>query len=424
MKRAAALSLIVAAVVAMQRLLPRDHGWPSVTLALGFSLVAAYLAGAAAERARLPRLSGYLLFGIVCGPSLLNIITAPMARELQVANNLALALIAMIAGVEMNARRLRRQARAVLAISIAALFGTLLVLALVLWLAWNWLPIPHIDDGLVRIGAAIIAAALVTSFSPTVTIAVATESRSRGPLTDLVIAVVVVSDMLLILVFALAMQFVRWATAAHHGPVSVPVELTWQMAGSLAFGAIAGALFALYLRFVGRELTLVFLGLCALLALAAARFDFELILVALAAGVVVENLAPVESGLLKQGVENASVPVLVVFFAAAGASLRLDALAALGWLAASLAIVRAALIRATAGAGIRFADARSPADLTWMGLISQAGVTLGLATMAATEFPGWGDAIHTLVIALTGIHVLIGPIVFKAALRRAGEVEA
>jgi hypothetical protein len=58
-----------------------------------------------------------------------------------------------------------------------------------------------------------------------------------------------------------------------------------------------------------------------------------------------------------------------------------------------------------------------------MGLISQAGVTLGLATLVAAEFPRWGSPVRTLVIALTGLHILIGPILFKAALQRAGELD-
>jgi hypothetical protein len=63
-----------------------------------------------------------------------------------------------------------------------------------------------------------------------------------------------------------------------------------------------------------------------------------------------------------------------------------------------------------------------PAGLAWMGLVSQAGVTLGLATILAAEFPEWGGPVQTLILALTGLHVLIGPIFLRAALARAGEV--
>jgi hypothetical protein len=66
----------------------------------------------------------------------------------------------------------------------------------------------------------------------------------------------------------------------------------------------------------------------------------------------------------------------------------------------------------------------TPARWAWMGLVSQAGVTLGLATIVAAEFPAWGGQVRTLIVALTGLHVLVGPVLFKAALQRAGEVEA
>jgi hypothetical protein len=57
-----------------------------------------------------------------------------------------------------------------------------------------------------------------------------------------------------------------------------------------------------------------------------------------------------------------------------------------------------------------------------MGLVSQAGVTLGLAMLVAAEFPEWGPQVQTIVVALTAVHVLAGPVLFKAALTRAREV--
>jgi hypothetical protein len=59
-----------------------------------------------------------------------------------------------------------------------------------------------------------------------------------------------------------------------------------------------------------------------------------------------------------------------------------------------------------------------------MGLVSQAGVTLGLATIVAREFPDWGGSVQALVLALTGLHVLAGPVLLRAAVARAGELGA
>jgi hypothetical protein len=57
-----------------------------------------------------------------------------------------------------------------------------------------------------------------------------------------------------------------------------------------------------------------------------------------------------------------------------------------------------------------------------MGLVSQAGVTLGLTLIVAAEFPAWGATLQTLMVALIAIHELIGPVLFRTALAKAGEV--
>lgn len=420
--RPLAVLAILGIVITIQRLGPTGSA-PTLALPLGFSLIAAYLLGTAVEWLRLPRLSGYLLFGLVCGPYLLNLITAQMARELQLVNGIALAVIALVAGLEMNARRLWPHARILVTLGSVIIVGTIAVLTLLIWVAWPWLSLPDVGGGLRQLAAALVTAALVASFSPTVTIAVIAELRARGWLTDLIMAIVVLADLVLILVFALAMQFAHWALASSRAEVGLGVQLSWEIFGSLAFGGIVGALFAFYLRVVARELTLALLGVCALLAIAAPLLHFELILAALASGLVVENLAPPEGDDLRHAIEAGALPVLVVFFAAAGASLQLDVLAAIGGVALVLALVRLGLVGTMATAGARLAGlSDTPARFMWMGLISQAGVTLGLATIAATEFPDWGEQVRTLVVALTGLHVLVGPILLKACLGRAGEI--
>jgi hypothetical protein len=57
-----------------------------------------------------------------------------------------------------------------------------------------------------------------------------------------------------------------------------------------------------------------------------------------------------------------------------------------------------------------------------MGLVSQAGVTLGLTLLISTEFPEWGLPLQTLMVALIALHQLTGPVLFRAGLTTAGEV--
>ena len=393
-------------------------------LALGFALIAAALVGTLFERIHLPRVSGYLVFGLVCGPYLANIITRPMARDLQFINGLAIALIALIAGLELNYARIKPRLRTMTAFGAVTLLLMYAVLFPVIWLLWPWLPIYPEVSGIARLALALLLTTVVVSFSPTVTIAVIAEARARGPLSETVLALVVLADLALIVVFTLSMQAVRWATGADvPGDVSLLARLSWEIFGSLAFGAILGALFALYLRTIGKELTLALLGLCVILSEVGPPLHFEPLLAALAAGLVVENVAPPSGDALREAVERGALPILIVFFAGAGASLHLDAVAVIGLTAVGISALRLATIRGAVAAAVRITGMpREIGDPTWMGLVSQAGVTLGLTILVASEFPTWGARLQALMVALIAMHELIGPVLFRAALARAGEI--
>jgi Kef-type K+ transport system membrane component KefB len=423
MRRILALAVTLATVS-----LVVSRGSPDVTsarvtgLALGFALIAAALAGELLERLRLPRVTGYLLFGMICGPYLANIITRPMARELQLINGLAVVLIAFIAGLEINIARLRPRLGAVLRLSAVMAVVMYAGLFAAFWSTWPWLGIGSSLTGLQRVAVAALLTTIVASFSPTVTIALIAESRASGPVTALTLEIVILADLLLILLFTLAMQFVRLTFGGSH-EVGLFVSLSWEILGSFCFGAACGAVFAFYLRHVGREVPVALLGLCVMIAGFGSTLHLEPLLAALAAGLVVENIAPPRGDTLKIAVERGALPVLVVFFAAAGASLQLDALATIGSVAVAVSGLRMLLIWLGARAGTRSAGIGQPAaGLLWMGLVPQAGVTLGLTLIIAGEFPDWGSRLQTLVVALIAIHQLAGPVLFRAALARAGEI--
>ena len=423
--RILALGLLVVVMLLLQRTSTPDFvsSFRAISLALGFALLAATVLGSIVERVGLPRLTGYLLFGIICGPYALSLITPTMASQLQIVNGLAVALIAFIAGLELNLAKLFKRLASLAVFGAATVSLTLSGILLTCWLLWPWLPIAPQATGAERLALALLTSTLIMSFSPTVTIAVIAESRARGPLSELVLALVILGDLALIFLFTLAMQFARVTTGAAAEEVGLLARLLWEIFGSLAYGALIGALFALYLRSIGRELTVVLLAMCALITGTAGWLHFESLLVALSAGIVVENIAPPRGDALRDAVENGALPVLVVFFVAAGASLNLDALAVVGPIALGLAAIRGTSIRLGALVGSRLTQLEpSLARESWKGLISQAGVTLGLTTIVATEFPGVGAQIQTVILALTAIHVIVGPILFRSALANMREI--
>lgn len=112
----------------------------------------------------------------------------------------------------------------------------------------------------------------------------------------------------------------------------------------------------------------------------------------------------------------------VAFFSLLGASLKLPALVGTLWLALLVAAVRLAAIAAGAWAGCTLGHTSAEhCRLFWLSMVTQAGVAMGLARIAATRFPTWGPNFQTLVFSIVMINMLVGPPLFRAALIMAGE---
>jgi trehalose 6-phosphate synthase len=426
MKRLAALVLAIAAVVWVRRIGgTASLGSAGTALALGFTLVGAWIAGDALRRFQLPRLTGYLLFGVLAGPYLGNLINELMANQLQVITGIATTLIALIAGLSLNFERLGRRLTSIAYMTVTTLVVAILGLIAFAWIAWPWLGLAPEAAGVQRLAMILPLVTIIISFSPTMTAAVTAETGARGRLSELVLTMVLVADLVLLVLFSLSMQVARVVFGTESADVSAVARFAWEIGGATAFGALVGAIFALYVRYIGREVTLVLIAACALLSQVGTTQNFEPLLAAVTAGLVIENISAPEGDALRAAVQRGAPPILLIFFAAVGASLRLDALALVGAAAIALSVFRLVMIRVGIRAGLRVSGIdRDPADYAWTGLISQAGITLGFGSIVAAEFPEWGANVQTLLVALIAIHELVGPIVFRQGLARAGELDA
>jgi trehalose-6-phosphate synthase/Kef-type K+ transport system membrane component KefB len=424
MRRVAALALAVGAMAAVREMgVQVAAGSAAIALALGFALLGASIAGDVLRRFNLPRLTGYLLFGVVVGPYIGNLITEPMADQLQVVTGIATTLIALIAGLTLSVERLGARLGAIVKTTAVTVVVAIVGAAAVAWIAWPWLPIAPDTGGLPRLVMLSLLVIMVVSFSPTMTAAVVADSGARGRLSDTVLAMVVLADLVILVLFSVAMQLAR-IVFGETGGGEVLVRLAWEIGGAVAFGVLIGVLFALYLRFVGREITLVLLAVCVVLSQVGTTQQLQPLVAALAAGVVIENLAVAQGDSLRAAVRRGAPPVLIVFFTAVGASLRLDAVAATGLAALLLSAVRLGLIRMGVQLGVRWSRLPEPiGSHAWTGLVSQAGITLGFASIVATEFPGWGNQVQLLLVASIAIHELAGPLLFRRGLAQAGELD-
>jgi trehalose 6-phosphate synthase len=397
----------------------------ATAFALGLALLAASIVGWLASFLRLPRVTGYLVFGLLCGPVAANLITADMARDLRAANGFAVALIAFVAGLQLQLTGpgvLRRMATLTTTIVGIVWIG----LSLAIFLAWPLLPVTPDLQGFPRAVAALLAGAVLAGVSPTVTVGVITEARANGPLSTLATNAVVFVEVLVIVIFGVCIEAagpLLGSPSIH--PAGAVVEVAWTIGGSAAFGAMFGALFALYVRAVGRESTLAFLGLCAVLAGLGAKLQLEPLIAGVAAGLIAQRTLHDARATLLDAIRDGARPVLVLFFTAIGASMEVKAVATVGLAAICVAVFRTALFWIATRAGATFARMSSPETRRlWRGFLSPSGITLALSYTIASEHGGWAAEMQTLIVATVAFFDVIAPIVFRASLAEAGEIGA
>jgi Kef-type K+ transport system membrane component KefB len=425
-RRLVVLLLLVGGAVLLEPLRVPTEGViaPRSLFLFGILLLTADTFGALAHDVGIPRLVGYLVAGLALGPSVLDVVPPGVLQDLSMMKQLAVGLIALLAGAELRLKDLVERYRSVawiLALQTATVLAGLTLLTVLLR---PWMPFLHALEAPALLFIALLFAATLTVNSPMVTLALLTETRADGPLAKTTLGVVLVADVLVILIFTAAFSL---AQASLGGTTATAPEilarLLREVVGSILAGALIGGVLTLYLRFVRRELVVFVIVVVFATAAAAQALHFELLLSLLVAGFLVENVAPVRAEPLVEMLHVMAVPVFVIFFAMAGADLRVHTFLDLWPVVLGVALVRIGLIYAGSTAGARLGRAEPVVErYAWTGLVSQAGVALGLATVVADRLPRVGLAMQTVIVGIIAFNESLGPVLFRGGLDRAGEI--
>lgn len=392
-------------------------------LVFGFLLLQGFLVGEILARWSIPRISGYLVVGMIAGPSVLGVVDSAVIGHMRLIDDLALALIAFTAGAELRTSRLRARARSILSITLTQTLLVFIASAAALWFLRARLDLfPGLSQ--IQFLALISILGLVaTATSPSTAVAVIVEARARGDITDTVLGCTVLKDIVVLVgfsfVFALGVPLFS-SSAADVAAHSMWTALL-DVALSLVAGALFGLLMILYLRFVRREKILFVLAAAFLTISLARTFQLDHLLLSVCAGFVVGNFSRHGQSLL-EGLEGAGAPVFLIFFCLAGAGLDLSVFSTLWPVALVYVAVRGVSTWASTGLGALLARDRGPTlKLGWTGFIGQAGVSLGLAAVVKKAIPGVGATVSDLVVGAIVINQLVGPLLFRWALLRSGE---
>lgn len=406
-------------------------------MATGFLLIAAWLVGRLFEQVRLPRISGYLLVGLLAGPAALGVVGKAQLEHMRFVGDIAVSLIALTAGGELRLSWLRQRLGSLalfLACDLAVIYG--LVVGAVLLVGPAVLPFLSGEEGTTRAVVAALIATVMIANSPMVAIAMIAEYRATGPLARTTLALTICKDLALIVLFATLMAVSRGLLRADTDfSPAFALGVAVQLLGSFAAGALIGVGMAWYVSRVGAHLPLFVIG-CSLLiaflgkeklAFAGQVVHLEPLLMALCAGVVMQNLWPERSGPLFHAVEETSLPVYCLFFALAGAKVDVGAFRALWYLPVGFFLLRAGSVWLGVTVGRKVAGIEGPwADKLFLGLIPQAGVSLVLVAMIGQAFEDlpWAAPLVSVLVGMIVCNEMLGPVGFRWALFRAGEARA
>jgi Kef-type K+ transport system membrane component KefB len=388
---------------------------------LGAAAILAFFVGKLANRVRLPAVVGYIITGVVLGPSILEAFDEHLVDKMDIVSDIALALVAFTIGSELRRDIFRKVGKGIILVMLVQSFLTFtIVAAAVLLVKGDW-------------PTALIFGAVGLATAPAGTVIVLQEYRAKGPLTSSLLAVVGLDDGVAIVVYAFVAAVARIllvGTGGTHAIGLLGIALI-EIVGAIGLGAALGILLVIFARRTRSRNDILIVTVALVLACAGLSnfFHVSLILSNLTLGMVAINLSWKTGQRSYDALQSVTPPIYVLFFILAGAHLDVSLLHTLGLIGVVYIVSRTAGKMLGAYTGARLT--RVPDVIRkylGLGTLSQAGVAIGLALLVVREFsdlPGGrelGIMVITTVAAADIIFEIIGPITTKIAIQKAGEI--
>lgn len=393
-------------------------------LLLGVLYAVAVLAGGGSHWLRMPRVVGYLLGGLALMvglrwalPGLGWVGAGPwqdlvtLLRDLDPIKEIALGFIMFDIGARFELVALRRNVGRMLPVALAEMGATLVL----------------VTGGLLAVGSswqvAVLLGVMAIATAPVTTILVLRQYESDGPLTDHLQTLLAFNNAVSILLFGLAfvvVELVAGRGAAHR----IVTTLPWDLLGSLGIGLVSGLLLSyLYERVAaGTRSTLIIAVLISAIGLAR-LLGVPYMLALLASGTLMANTTEYQRE-IRRILDLVAAPLYVLFFVAAGAGLHVDALGKIGLVGVTYVGMRTLGKVGGTWLGARWARSRSVVRrFAGWGLLSQAGAAIGLAILAGRRDPEMGDELLAVILAAVVVFEVVGPMLLKTVVVRAGEVK-
>ncbi|MBQ7612424.1 MAG: cation:proton antiporter [Spirochaetaceae bacterium] len=387
----------------------------SMIFYLGLVLLAGIFVAKVLRYLHFPNVTGYLIAGVIIGPSVLNLIPETAVSSLSFVSEVALGFIAFSIGGVFRLHDLKKQGLSTILITCMEALTAFVCVFMVLLLALH-----------TEMSVALMIGAIACATAPAATIMIIRQYNAHGPLVDTLLPVVALDDAVSIIAFGVASS-VAHAFLSKTGidAYTMLINPLCEIGISLGVGLALGLLLVLFLKFsrsegnfVNLEIAVVFIGIAL-----SQIFHVSSLLLCMALGAVVANATPNPVkvfGIL----DPITTPIFLAFFTISGASLDIGMLAHVGLIGVSYFVVRSAGKWLGAFASCKLC--KKPTQVTkYLGiaLMPQAGVALGLSLTAANMIGGAaGQQVRTVIVATTVVYELIGPLAAKFALKHAREI--
>lgn len=383
---------------------------PAATL--GLLLGVSLLAGALAEAVKFPKVTAYLLVGVLMGPAVLHWVPTEHVHSLEPFTRLAMALVLFNLGCHFPLDRMRRIFKPVAALSLGEMGMTFCLVTFGMMLCGQSGPI------------SLLFGTLAIATAPATTILVLKEIESEGPVTEYANSLVAVNNLVSIIAFEVAFLFVYMLRGSLETSVLSQLgTLCRDIGGSLLLGVAAG-LFVSYgcgLAKPSRWIVLLVAAITFVLGVCEAG-GLPYMLAFLAMGVVVVNTSDLSSKIIAE-LDRMTGLLSVMFFVLHGAELDIHAFLTTGWIGAAYIIFRCSGKYFGIYSAAKFCNESEPVR-KWLGatLLAQAGAAIALSGIAAKRDPDLGKPLQAIILGTVVFFEIVGPFLIRRGVLRAGEV--
>jgi Kef-type K+ transport system membrane component KefB len=386
-------------------------------LSVGLILIAALVAGHAAQLVRIPEVTGYLLVGLLIGPSVFDLIGHDDVKTLGFLSEVALGLILFSIGSIFEARNFLKVGAGVARITVFEAGSAFVLVFFGLLAAGQAFPV------------ALLLGVIAMETAPATTLMVLHEYDARGPMTDRLLALIALNNMLVLLTFGLVAAGLGLFSGAAESVLLTGYRavygLVWTTVGSVALGVLLGLVidaWAARAKESGEAMILA-MGVVLIGVGAARALSLSPLFTTLAIGATVANTSHRGDDLLA-ALGRVDPPFYAAFFVLAGAELNVSSLNALGLGGLAYVVLRALGKVAGARLGMRGQDLPPPVR-RYLGvcLISSSSLAVGLTIQIRHSFPDLAAPVTGIVLAAVLVFEIAGPLLTRHALVRSGEAQ-